>query len=175
MGLVLMHEGGQQDCIAASAMPRLRRTLLLFMASVCICSNQHFPCTAGGQELLQPDNTANPLLSRFISFMAEKAVNRDMEVPNALEDRLVRLLAEPRLNTEAKALLKAMAAMFPTHIPKVSKPKCSMFPGCSQKVQSRVGGPAPSSASHAGSPTRVTIYGNRLSLVCCRPRQRRRS
>ena len=92
-------------------------------------------CTAGGQELLQPDTTANPLLSRFISFMADRAVKPDAEVPNALDDKLVRLLAEPKLNKEAKALLKAMSTMFPTHVPKVSKPNCSMFLGCGSKVQ----------------------------------------
>eukprot|EP00891_Asterochloris_glomerata_P008203 jgi/Astpho2/8203/fgenesh1_pg.00120_%23_110_t len=73
---------------------------------------------SGGQELLQPDTTANPILSRFISFMADKAVNSDEEVPNAVKDRLVRLLAEPKVNKEADALLKAMSTMFPTHIPK---------------------------------------------------------
>ena len=90
--------------------------------------------------------------------MAAKAVDSDEEVPNPLEDRLVRQLAEPpleNLNKEAGALLKAMSTMFPTHVPKVSKPSAPCFQAAASKVQYRRRRPASSSASGAGPSTRV--------------------
>ncbi len=108
--------------------------------------------------------------------MADKAVNSDEEVPNAMKDRLVRLLAEPKVNKEADALLKAMSTMFPTHIPKVSKPKCSMLSGCSQQGAVQAWPPCIQQRQSCWltHQSQVRNPGNHLTLVCCRPRQRRR-
>ena len=90
--------------------------------------------------------------------MAAKAVDADEEVPNPLEDRLVRLLAEPpleKMDKEAGVLLKAMSTMFPTHVPKVSKPSAQCFQAAASNAQYRRRRPASSSASDAGPSTRV--------------------
>jgi len=74
----------------------------------------HLLLCADGKEALAPDQTANPIIHRFYSYMATHAADKDFPLPAPHEDVLINETFDPRPAVVQKA--QSVLQTLPEHL-----------------------------------------------------------